>query len=287
VQLEAWAAKVTPKLERRKRALSIVLRFKADAQARKEAEVEAVMRRLADPAFPLELRLIVIEATIAPQFLHWKPPDDGTLDTIADPFFRWPRDVEIEARMLLRQTLVDVLLKAFLITLSFNSMSPVSFTIPQALEENATHIRRLVVKPPHLSSRTTGNITKLMATIESVACLRMIFPRLEVCIYLLSIETYWVRLRYIKQVERDTIKEEITQFVAAFLQNVPGKRKLVRLRICKNDSPLVELEPRETPGDANSELHSEDVGPGRQMFVLSAAPIVENMYNVLEGRLPW
>jgi hypothetical protein len=263
------------------------LRFTADAQARKEAEVEAVMRGLAGPAFPLELRLIVIEAAIAPQFFRWKLPDDGTLDTLADSFFRWPRDIDIDTRILLRQTLVDVLLKAFLITLSFNSMSPVSFTIPQALEENAMHIHRLVVKPPHLFSRTNGNIMGLMATIEGVACLKTIFPRLEVCIYLLNIETYWIRPRYIKQAERDTIKEELMQFLAAFLQNGPGKRKLVRLRICKNDSPLVELDHRETSGDANSELSSGDIGAGIHMFVLSAAPIVGEIYNVLEGRLPW
>ena len=219
----AWAAKVAPKLARRKRALSIVLRFDADVQARKEAELAVIMQRIVDPAFPLELRLIIIEAAIAPQSLHWKPPDDGTLDTLADSFFRWPRGVETNVRILLQQTLVDVLLKAFLTTLSFNSMSPVTFTIPLPLEQNAMHIRRLVVKPPHLSSKTDGNIQGLTQTIEGVACLKSIFPRLEVCVYLLSIETYWIRRRYISQAEDDTMKEGLTRFVAAFLQNGPGK----------------------------------------------------------------
>lgn len=129
-QLAAWEAKVAPTLERRKEVVSLVLRYKADIHTRREARVADTMRRLVDPAVPRELLLTVIEAAIGSRSLHWKPSGEHSLEMQAFRFFRWPRGVEGNTKIVLRQTVASGLLRAFLMTLSMRFTPQGNLIIP-------------------------------------------------------------------------------------------------------------------------------------------------------------
>jgi len=74
------------------------------------------------------------------------------------------------------------------------------------------------------------------------------------------------------------MKENLVEFVAAFLRYGPGKRKLIRLRLDDATGPLVTIDRRQDLGDANSGLASGDIGDGKDAFALRAERVVQQAY---------
>ena len=276
-QLAAWEAKVAPTLERRKDAVSLVLIYKADIHTRREARVADTMRRLVDPAFPRELLLTVIEAAIGSRSLHWKPSDEHSLEMQAFRFFRWPRGVEGNTKIVLRQTLGSVLLRAFLMTLSMRFTPQGNLIIPQGLQRNSMsrwHLRRLVLKPRTLTLASGGELHGLNENIGGVNFSGNLFPRLETCVCLLHISTPWSWGSYILRREEIVMKERLVEFIATVQRHGPGRRKLIRLHLDGAVGPLVTLDHCE----ANSGKASGETGDGKDAFALSAERTLQQAY---------
>ena len=276
-QLDAWEAKVALVLERRRKALAIVLEFKADVHAHREARVAMVMRQLADPAFPRELLLNIIETATGSRSLYWRPSEDHTLDMIADSFFLWPFGVESDTQIVLRQTVADVLRKAFLTRLFLRVTTEGALMIPLSLNGNSAHIRRLVVGLSHISLTYGGHTYSSASKIHGMELLGLSFPRLEVCVCLLQLGNLWSLLSGLPRADVGAIKENLAVIVAAFLRSGPGRRKLVH---CGDASPLVEYGHHEAPGDNNARLDAGGLGDGDDLLVLSAERIVEQAYTL-------
>jgi hypothetical protein len=280
-QLAAWEAKVAPTLERRKKAVSIVLRFKADMHAGREARVADTMRRLVDPAFPRELLLTVIEAAIGSRSLHWKPSDEYSLEMQAFRFFRWPRGINHNTQIILRQTVASVLLRSFLMTLSTKFTPEGKLVIPHGLQRNSMsrwHLRRLVLKPQTLNIGVGEGLCWLRGDIDGVKYVENLFPRLETCICLVHIRLPWGWRGHILRAEEIMMKERLVEFIAAFQRDGPGKRKLIRLNLDGDVGPLVTLNHNEASDVATSGLGSGDIGDGKDAFALSAGRILQKAY---------
>jgi hypothetical protein len=272
-QLAAWEAEVMPKLERRKSALRLVLKFKADVHARREARVADTMQRLADPAFPRELLLMVIESATGSQSLQWWPSEDHTLDLLADSFFLWPRGVESDTRSILRQTVADVMLKAFLTTLLLRVTAQDTLMIPLSLNGNSIHVRRLVVHLTPMFIFARGDIYGCSADDRDMELLKLSFPRLEVCVCFLPIANFWPFLEKKPQANAGAARQRLAQVIASFLEFGPGRRKLVR---CNVTGSLVEFGYHEASGSAYRKLHAKEVGDEENLFALHAERIVEH-----------
>ena len=257
-------------------ALAFVLRLKADYHARREALVADIMRRLTNPAFPPELLLTVIEAATGSQAFYWKPPEDHTLDMLAESFFQWPRGVDSDSRIVLRQTVANVLLKAFLVKLSLRLATQSTLMIPLSLNGNSIRVRRLVVEPYHIGVSTVGDLEGLEWGIRSVEVLKASFPRLETCICLLRPGSFWGARKTSPRMKDAEVKKGLAQFVAAFLRSGPGRRKLIR---CGAVAPLVESSHHEASGDASLELDVVENVNGEDSFASSAERIVERAHT--------
>ena len=242
-QLTVWEKPLGPKIHRRTQALTLVLKYKAETHARREVRVAGAMRRLTDPAFPAELRLIIIEATVEPRTMYWKKPMLRGLDWLTENFFVWPHGVEDFTRSMLRQTVADVLSKAFLVKMPMEYLlkrraflntlhAP---AVPPALHGIANNIRRLVLDHRVSLSVDGPWCLNLDEGIDGMKLMETIFPNLDVCIFLLKIETWHRTLR-----DRDVAA--ICKFIAAFLDHGLGRRKLIRLsQRTVSQGPLVEL----------------------------------------------
>lgn len=235
------------------------------------------MRRLVDPSFPRELLLAVTEAAIGSRSLHWKPSDEHSLEMQAFRFFRWPRGVEGNTKIFLRQTVASVLLRAFLMTLSMRFTPQGNLIIPQALQRNSMsrwHLRRLVLKPRTLTLASGGELHGLNENIDGVKFSGNLFPRLETCVCLLRMSTPWSWGSYILRREEIVLKERLVEFIAAFQRHGPGRRKLIRLHLDGAVGPLVMLDHCE----ANSGKASGETGDGKDGFSLSAERTLQQAY---------
>lgn len=276
-QLTVWEAKSAPNLERRKKALVIVLRYKADEHSRREARVAMIMRRLVYPAFPRELLLMIIEAATGSRCLYWWPSEDHTLDMLADSFFLWPCGVENETRIILRQTVADVLLKAFLTKMLLRIATQDTLMVPLSLNGNSVHVRRLVFELPPMFLDGRGSLFVGAADIRGIELLQKYFPRLETCICLLRLGAFWTNLQVLSPRKAAAVKKRLAEIVAAFLKSGPGRRKFIR---CGDTSLLVEHDRHEALGDANVRQDAEETGDGEDLFALSAERIVEQAHTL-------
>lgn len=236
-----------------------------------------IMRRLVEPSFPRELLLIIIEAATGSQSLHSWPSEDHTIDMLADSFFLWPCGVENETRIILRQTVADVLLKAFLTTLLLRIATHDTLMVPLSLNGNSVHIRRLVVELPPMFLDGRGSLFVGAADIRGIELLRKYFPRLETCICLLRLGAFWSNLQILSRAKAAAVKKRLAEIVAAFLKYGPGRRKFID---CGDTSPLVEHSHREGSGDVDVRLDAKETDDGDSFFALSAERIVEQAHTI-------
>lgn len=240
-----------------------------------------VMRRLVDPAFPRELLLIIIEAATGSRSLHWWPSEDHTLDMLAESFFVWPCEVESDTQVILRQAVADVLLKAFLTKILLRVTTKDTLMIPLSLNGNSIHVRRLVVELPPIFLTTGGRFNEA-ESFRGLELLRTSFPKLETCIRLLRLGTFWIILDILPPAKVIAAKKILAEIVAVFLKFGPGRRKFVR---CGDASPLVEHGYHEASGDAKLRLDAGETGDGEDLLALSAERIVEQGIAIQRGRV--
>jgi hypothetical protein len=167
------------------------------------------MRRLTDPAYPRELRLVVIEAATEIKSLQWWPSKHHTLDLLANSFFLKPPGVGSDTRAILRQTVASVLLKAFFTALLLRGTTQDTLMTPLSLNGSSVHVRRLVVHLPPTFLTAHEDLHGCNESVRRMELLKLSFPRLEICICVIPIASFWSVLRKLSQTKADAAKKRI------------------------------------------------------------------------------
>jgi hypothetical protein len=144
---------------------------------------------------------------------------------------------------------------------------------PLSLNGSSVHVRRLVVHLPPTFLTAHEDLHGCNESVRRMELLKLSFPRLEICICVIPIASFWSVLRKLSQTKADAAKKELAQVIAAFLEFGSGRRKLVR---CNATGPLMEFGHHEASSGANLKLDTGEMGDEECVFALSAGRIVEH-----------
>ena len=139
---------------------------------------------------------------------------------------------------------------------------------------HAHTLHRLVVDQSVLLLRKGPRYLNLDKSIESMSTVKTTFPTLEICIFLLRIETSWMS----DSPSDIAAKPPLVKFIAAFLGDGPGKRKLMRVSICGVPGALVELSNRKSADAEHRELQDGEYGVNLPSSVAIAERIFRQVY---------
>lgn len=254
------------KSERCQEALTIVIKFIARQHESRQVRTAETMQRLA--SLPTELRDLVMDFVISSQVFSYTVTYNRSLDDFADQFFTWPRAresvdsaasgngefipvdlVDANMRGLLKASASRALLGNALIKM------PAAFDLPPALkmpptlasETDQQHIRHLVLAL-QTNVRKNTHHRELNRSIASMASMAALFPQLETCTFLCHFTfthleyqsarfssfadfgtTNMLEARNIQTPQKMvTMEDTLLEFITAFHEHGPGKRKLVR-----------------------------------------------------------
>jgi hypothetical protein len=291
--------------QKRLKAIKLVLKFKTDMHAQREARVASVMTRVVS-LIP-EMMLEVIKASIRSQIGgYWNVQPTTILASVADQLFIWPDGLTDSKRKTLQLELENALIKAMIVKITMNFTPQDTINVPPLLMGKQNDLRRLALDLHATPAEDTYN-RGLNKGVKTIPSLEAEFPNVEVFVLSLYLHCQAnsgtrrlqrfkkevLRMRNLKRAADGsgwklvTVEESVIAVVAAFAQLAPKKRKLIRfgsvLDECDGYSvgPLVEVN---SPGTqafeqaVASNIDEENTGEEDQVFTY-AERIFDQAYH--------
>jgi hypothetical protein len=231
-------------LEQAKRAARVAEDQESQHIARfaKEARIVSYAERTCD--LSPELMAMVLRAAVVSERLRWRATD--SLEKAIDVFWAWPSSIDPSKRHLLQRETKAIMLDTTVIEI------PTHFTkqnreqqdsewvpvIPKALDQSGEHVRHLVLDL-RLDNRDNAFQRELNNTCSSMDALRVLCPRLDVCVvsfffknkdsrsmsFAASKLSLQNRTNY---TQSETLETSLINLINMFHERGPGDCKLVR-----------------------------------------------------------
>jgi hypothetical protein len=277
-QLLSIDAELATKQERSMEALKLIIKFRFDEHSRTKSDSDEAFRLLTNASFPPKLLSLVFEAAVKAQVPRLLVNQSTTLATVAKAICsQWPKDLGSDVRSLLLKTTTRAILEHSLIKISATFTPQHELIVPPTLQGSEDLLGYLVLEVQSMP-RENASIGRLNQGTESIGNVGLHFPNLEVCVVLLHIihegQTPLIHSAGMDSIERTrsyrvikrtkgayqvtTVEYGIVEFIDAFFERGPGKRKFVRFSHEYLNQrpfyvgPLVRVRYREPSNDAPS-----------------------------------
>lgn len=229
-----------------------MLKFKRDKHARDKARIVEYLQHLTAPSIPSELLKLVVEAAVKSSIFFFSMDQSSSLESVAGTVFaKWPEDLQDNTRHLLQQETVDAILGLGLVKIIADYTSRYILPVPPALHGFENMLRYLLLDF-RADPETAGVARDITRGGQDMGHLTLRFPRLEVCIILLHFHR---RMRTLvfpgrpgvipveaipnspviykpgpnMSVRVSRVEILVMEFIDAFLEEGPGKRKFLRI----------------------------------------------------------
>ena len=260
----AWQAELDARQRQSMEAMELVLKFNASKFANSRSLQENCLKRISSPSFPPELRVLVGEATVRSQLPYWRTDESTSLEQVTEKVFQeWPKTLGNDERSSLQQISARAMLTHSLIIL------PSIFTLQCTLEtppeiRKSEHLIRHLALDLFTQTRDGTYNRELNRASQGMASLKLLFPNLESCVVMVHLRHNFhlvdynltngrradlpgsarecLSLRNVKKASNIiTLEQTLVEFIAAFLEHGPGKRKFVRFAHSDIRTPELKL----------------------------------------------